>query len=198
MASAGSPTRCFTHAGKRRVLSSRHRWSTPVLPKPRRAFLLAVLFTAGLFPWSLNADREPRTLANKPRFAVIVESLDSDATRCGLTVPQVRTDVEIRLRRSGVVVVDQTTFGFLYVDISVLRTIPGRCAYNIRVVFDQPAYLLDGGRIVASTWDTGSLGVSPDTSGRDIRDALGDLVDQFVNDWLSVNQPKVLKPEPNR
>jgi hypothetical protein len=154
-----------------------------------RTFLLAALFAAGLFPWSLRA--QPSTLANQPRFGVVVENLNSGAQQCGLTEPQVQTDVEIRLRRSGAVVVPPLVGTYFYVNV---HTVPiqswgaslGACAYNISLEFRQQVYL-SGHRITAATWDTAMLGISSETSGRQIRDSLGDLVDKFLNDWLSVN-----------
>jgi hypothetical protein len=174
----------------------------------KRTFLLAALCAAGLSPWALRAegDQERSTLANRPRFYVIVEVLD-DAQQCGLTEPQVQTDVELRLRRSGVVVDPRTERHglLLYVNIHAHALTPKSegaglgCVYNISVEFHQLVkLLLDGRETLAPTWLTGMLGVTADTSGRQIRDALGDLVDRFLNDWLSVNPPKARTPGPNK
>jgi hypothetical protein len=100
-----------------------------------------------------------------------------------------RTDVEIRLRRAGVVV-DSTEPTYLYVNVNALRSSLGGCVYAILVKFEQPAFLPSGRTVIAATWDSGTLGTTPQTDGRHIRDVLGDLVDQFVNDWLSANPPK--------
>jgi hypothetical protein len=159
----------------------------------KRTFLLAALCATGVLRWPLRAasDLARSTLANKPRFNVAVESLDSEAQQCGLTEPQVRTDVEIRLRRSGVVV-DPALVPYLYVNVNVLPT-PRGCVYDISLDFRQHV-ALDGRVIVAATWSTGALGMTLDTSGRRIRNDLSDEVDKFLNDWLSVNPPKASEP----
>ena len=122
---------------------------------------------------------------------VVVEGLPDDAKKLGLSEETIQTDVELKLRLAGMRVVTEqeglklTGGPHLYVNVNVVGL-----AARIDVELLQNASLERTGQWAAavSTWDVGFLSSNP--SGEYIRDRTKDLVDQFLNAWLSVNPKK--------
>jgi hypothetical protein len=140
-------------------------------------------------------ERARASLQGLPGVYVLVESIDSEAERDGLTMAQVQTDVELRLRKAGIQVLTkegwQATPGtpYLYVNISLLKdSLSPRYFFEIRVQLLQDAYLV---RELSSwstvTWERRVMGRVSIASLRSIRDHVRDMVDAFVNDFLAAN-----------
>jgi hypothetical protein len=122
---------------------------------------------------------------------VLVEDLDSQIERDGLSASQIKTDVELRLRRNGIKV-DDNSRNYLDVFVKVLKAQPPGprgYAYSIDVTVIQPALLeRDKSPVpLATTWQAGVLGTLSPESLRDIRGFVLDYVDKFINDYLAVN-----------
>jgi hypothetical protein len=116
-----------------------------------------------------------------------------------LTEAQLRTDVELRIRKAGIAVVasgggpDHAT---LYVDVSAIRstTGPSYCVFDLSVMIQQTATVdRNNHKVDATTWGPkGYLGLDPLIEGaaETIRKQVGDFVDQFLNDYLTANPLK--------
>ncbi len=86
------------------------------------AVLLLVLLPSA-FRKAENLDR--RTLKGLKKLQVVIESLDPEAQRAGLSQDQLKTDVELRLRRAHLPVVDSLLDASLYVNLSAFKLSKG-------------------------------------------------------------------------
>ena len=125
---------------------------------------------------------------------VLVEDLNDDTKRAGLSVAQIKTDVELKLRKAGIRITTKeerlTQEGppHLYVNVNVVGS-QQYYAYNISVNLKQSVYLQRNFLLIrVPTWTTGGAGKASSRSIReDARKNLGDFVDRFINDYLAVN-----------
>ncbi len=122
----------------------------------------------------------------------MVEGLPAAVVEDGLTVEQIQTDVEVRLRKAGIRVFDSKTSGaYLYINAHLVKgkgSIAGIYADNLDVTLEQPVVVLSNGALaVSATWSVASAGTVGRANLRDVRDVLADLVDEFINAFLAVN-----------
>ena len=77
---------------------------------------------------------------------------------------------------------------YLYINVIVSENSK---AASISVDLVQDAILVRDGQFATgvTTWNTGALITNP-ADAQDIRNAIKDYVDKFLNDWLSVNPKK--------
>jgi hypothetical protein len=129
-------------------------------------------------------------------LSVVAENVPEDvATQTGLSKQQIETDVELRLRRSGIMVQPKSD-ATLYVAVNaiLLRDYSGRMISIVfstqvevdqTVTIDRPPLLI----VTATTWERASLASSaPDRFLQQCRErAVPDLIDQFINAYLAVN-----------
>jgi hypothetical protein len=127
---------------------------------------------------------------------VVVEKIKPEAEHLDLK-DMIKTDVELRLRKAGVKVLTQEDrlkipgWPCLYVNTSIL---PERhlCAILIKVEVGEMVTLARGQEVYAPIWRTSRLGIGGEPIERNIRDKVGDLVDEFINDYLAAN-PNMLR-----
>jgi hypothetical protein len=137
------------------------------------------------------SDREEfrATLKGVNSVLVAVEDLDPVAERDGLTQSRIQTDVELRLRRSGVTV-DPTSQYILYVNVNTVRTDGGLYAYNIEVSFAQAVALLRDPEVVlhvVPTWSVGYVGTIRANRLPNVRSRVIDHVDKFITAYRAQN-----------
>ncbi len=160
--------------------------------------LLPILFSLTISDVSLAALGR-KSLKGLGGVSVVIDDLDSDAQEAGLTKSQLQTDVELRMRKSSVQVANNS-HGYLYVVVSMLkiRTSESKTRIGmgytcfVQLSFIQQVVLLRDSSIAvaASTWRSGGYqGIVPamDDATRAVREALGNLVDEFINDYLAEN-----------
>ena len=160
--------------------------------KQMRGMIIAMLaLVLALMPYSFGG---AESLKGIKEFRVVVEPVSTDARDIGLTDDRIKNDVELRLRLAGLPVVDkdpQRWIPYLYVNVPILTmNDPDEAVYFINSNFVQAVYLDNESytRTTASTWFNGALGTSPQDDAReDIRSVIRDKVDEFINDYLSVN-----------
>jgi hypothetical protein len=131
---------------------------------------------------------------------VFVDSLDTTATQAGVTEDALRVDTELRLRRAGVRLLalkemqENMGYPFLHIGVNmVCLPTAGLCAYSVQLKLQQAVKCRRdkapiGG--MATTWDLdmiGTLAKDGANVSRGVRDALGDLVDHLLNDYLTAN-----------
>ena len=139
---------------------------------------------------------ERDTLKGLQGVYVLVEYLISEQEKFGLTKQQLQTDVELRLRQSGIMVLSEQEWLLipgeprLYVNVNLqIYEEIGLVAFNILIELNQSVFLArDPTKFcMASTWWTalgGPIGLSKITT---IRESVKDCVDIFINDYLAAN-----------
>jgi hypothetical protein len=124
---------------------------------------------------------------------VLVEDLPDGTKLRGLSKETIQSEVEQRLRLGGLRVVSAEQSArlpgtpYLYVRVNL---VDHARAVGVEVDLNQGALLVRNGQIVPSaiTWSRSALLSKPTV--QNIRHAVNDRVDAFVNAWLSVNPKK--------
>lgn len=126
---------------------------------------------------------------------VLVEKIDPKAERLGLTAAQIKTDVELRLRKAGVRVFSrEETFKtpgspVLYVQVYT-KVGQNLVTCSSHVTLKETVTLARGGETYGAIWETDSQGTVGQNNIRQIREVVGDLADKFINDYLAANPKK--------
>ena len=159
--------------------------------------ILLTLLIPNLAQGQSNARRE--SLRGLGGVEVLVEKIDPQAERFGLTQSQVQTDTELRLRKAGIRVLSEENTAkqgspFLYVNINTSeakeKAISGVFSYSIvlelrqRVILERDTSI----RVMGTTWTITSKGVVGQNKLPSLREIVADYVDEFINDYLAVNQ----------
>lgn len=144
--------------------------------------------------------QQRESLKNLPGVRVLVEGFRNHAEDAGFDKQTFQTDVELKLRLAGIKVAEHLDWPWLYVNVNALHRERNRnSAYSISLELYQRVLLVSQvgsdpgksseGALVSSgteatTWDRGWLGVG---GVDDVRTAVKNLIDTFINDWLAVN-----------
>ena len=137
-----------------------------------------------------NKQKESRGISD---INVEVESLSDGAKALGLSAETIQTDVELKLRLAGIRVVTEKEVLELpgMPTLYVVITVPNSArAVSMGIQLQQNVLLERNGQraVGAKTWDVGAVGVN--LTAQDVRDQIKDMVDMFLNAWLSVNPKK--------
>ncbi len=125
-------------------------------------------------------------------------NLDDDMAAAGITQDQIQTDVELRLRRSGIRVTELAG-ATLTLYFNSLRIIPATApnskgngmAISVYMALRQPVTIVRSGfSCFADTWRINGNFILPNSLLEQLRDRVGDLVDRFINEYLAVNPPR--------
>ena len=152
-----------------------------------------------------------KTLRGLRGVYVLIEGLSSDAKKAGLTKSQLQIDVEVELRKAGILVLTEDervkTPGrpYLYVNVTSVA-LPGEFkglyAYHVTVQLNQMADLRRNRSIgiYGITWERAYVGYSgkshlkravregvKDYVNAFINETVRDYVNAFINDYLTVN-----------
>ncbi len=126
-------------------------------------------------------------------MCVLVERPDgaaaaADWTALGLTADSLRTIVELKLRQNGIGVIAKADAhvkdSCIYLNTNAL----GRSAHISLSVLQTVLLYRDqsiGGIPGVSTWSVANI--LTNTTGAHVRDAVGTMMDQFLNAWLAAN-----------
>jgi hypothetical protein len=118
-----------------------------------------------------------------------IEKIQPDAERDGLTRSQTQTDIESRLRQSGITL-DPASPYLLYVTINTVRDPASPVyAFNIVVTFHQGVSLPRNPKSLhlATTWSVSHVGLVGADHLRDVRSKVADLVDRFISAYREQN-----------
>ena len=141
---------------------------------------------------ALDNEISRRSLRGLKGVQVIVESQKPEVEQNGLMTGAIQTDVELKLRQAGIPVSDRGDAG-LIVGVSVLTSSDGLWPFMITVELDQTTALSRDPSIflpAVPTWDVRVFGHVGKQNVRSLRDSVKDLVDQFINAYLTVNPKK--------
>ncbi len=160
--------------------------------------ILMVLFL--LIPSSVLAqtDSEVESLKGLKGVNVLVEVLNPDIEADGLSIDNIQTDVELKLRLAGIKVLTRQEMlkepgsPYLYVNVNSHKIESGTYSFNIMVSLKQGVYLECDSSIRifgVTTWNNATIGgvTRLQNVSNFIRDGIKDFVDEFINDYLSVN-----------
>ena len=154
----------------------------------RRIALTSALLLLSVPAW---ASEPPGTLQGIDALAVVVEQIAPDAERDGLTQAQLQTDVERRLRQSGIKVDPASTY-HLQVSLMTYRPPDRRSlyAFSIALALLQPVRLIRYPTLVFNdgvTWRTGSVGLTERGRLREIRAYVIHDVQDFIHAFRAQN-----------
>ena len=141
------------------------------------------------------------SLSGLQAVQVVVEAFSASSQPLlearGLTVNAIRTDAELRLRKAGIRVITREerlkTPGapYLYLN-AIITTGSSLWGNSIAVSLVQDVSLGRDSSIQfqTETWSVKSGGgiISPERIAQTVRNGFNDMVDQFINAYLSVNQ----------
>jgi hypothetical protein len=119
-------------------------------------------------------------------------AMSEEAGQLGLSKESLRTDLQLKLRQNGISVMEGENENLadctLGVTITVVAPAQGGSPSGSLSLFVSEAVGLARDPSILVPARTGEVGGALDgSSGRSIRDTVGDLVNQFLNAWLSVN-----------
>jgi hypothetical protein len=137
-----------------------------------------------------DSDLERATLRGINEFSVVVEDPGLRVAEEGLRKDQIQADAELRLRKASIPITEFKGGAFLYVSTNLVALKDGRgFAYSLKVSFDQTVVVVTNKVVTAtSTWSVGSVGFAGSSVvTQSVREDIGDLVDRFINAYLSVN-----------
>lgn len=160
--------------------------------------LLTVFSLAGMSSsvFANNNEDSRETLKGLNGILVIIEGLKTWQKQAGLSESQIQTDVELKLRLAGIKVLNEEEFfkekghPCIYININNLeQKLEGFLVYNISCRFRQYIFLERNPSIkaLATTWSQGWIGCGDIER---LRAKIKDIVDEFINAYLSVNPKK--------
>jgi hypothetical protein len=146
----------------------------------------------------IQSERE--TLVGLAGVKVVVEKIDPDAERDGLTRSALLTDVELKLRQVGIPVLSEMDWKgtpgwpYLYLEVGFLRNVSAPplvlYAFHISLHLNQEVRLERNLKIggIAATWQArGMVGTTGPNDLRKVRETVRDMVDEFINAYLAAN-----------
>ncbi len=165
------------------------------LTRSRITLGLALLFlTASSLPtipaWGDDSPETRATLRGIKAVAVFVTGITPDAERDGLAKVQVQSDIELRLRKAGLVV-DPSAVVCLCISLNLFihQQDPSTYAFTVIVPVLQWARLLRDSSItaLATTWSVNFTGTVGRQKLGDLRSKVGDAIVIFINAYLEQN-----------
>jgi hypothetical protein len=132
---------------------------------------------------------------------VLIEELNPDLENLNLTMIQIQSDVESKLRNAGVQVLSKEENEkiqplrkpYLYIKINSSRLSSRKesIAFNIGIALNQQVTLrgqADSKKcFFAPTWYTSAVGAAGRKNIQEILDTIQDLTDKFINAYLKAN-----------
>ncbi len=147
-------------------------------------------------PVRAEDERQRQTLAGLRGVSIVVEDVNPDAEKDGLTAETLHADMQQKLRQAGVAVLteDQAARApgapHLYLKLSAMKHGGGFYAYHIQLGVRQNVILLRASRgiVFVTTWSaTEVLGTVAWANLPSIRDDVKARVDQFIKAYFAVN-----------
>jgi len=158
--------------------------------------VMIVVFSLGVGPKAVAAD-EQQTLAGLFGVEVVVENMDRDIERDGITEKSLQTTVELRLRQAGIRILSNTERlrapgnPYLYLDIQTLKDRNENFyAYSIELKLNEIVRLDRNPNVMesATTWHArGRIGLVGVQRLQALRRSVGEMVNQFINAYLAAN-----------
>jgi hypothetical protein len=139
---------------------------------------------------------ETESLKGLQSLNVVVEDLEPDLIKAGLTRLQIQTDVEIKLRRAGIKLTGaekyspESYYSYLYIRVSSFQhpDMPKVFAFHIEATLNQSVILeRNKSKSIGATWKKDLTGIVGSDNVRQVRDHISDVIDLFINNYLKAN-----------
>ncbi len=155
-------------------------------------------FSAGLVQsaqaQNFTADKK-QSLTNLDAFLLVVEFAQDAVELDGLSRTELEIEIAQRLRRSGIRLMGEVEWSrqpgvpYLYVNLITVRSELGFYSYRIEVKFNQEVQPVRNSGItsMATTWESGLLGLIGVRRIGAIKPEILSLVDEFIQDFQSAN-----------
>jgi hypothetical protein len=167
--------------------------------KPGAVFAALIVFFLAVGGVARGASQNHKeTLRGLTGVVIRVERLSGSANQDGLDARLIQTDAEQKLKKAGIAVLTAAQAaqepGSPVLYISVNARLPYNSApYAVGItvsVLQNVVSARDANLKMreVKTWDAGYLTALDPTLLKQARTMVGDLVDEFVNDWRAVNQ----------
>jgi hypothetical protein len=159
--------------------------------RKRIAIAIGVIFCTLLKLDTSGLGDDTHLLRGLEGVQVIVEEIQPEVERDGLTKAQLKADVERALRMSGIKVlsaeerVQILSQPILYLNVNVVKTQGSAYVFNVDLSARESGVTLRGGMTWAPTWEWGYVGITPGLAS--IRDYVRDMVDRFIDAYLTAN-----------
>ena len=127
-----------------------------------------------------RADDE-HALTGLKSFNLVIENLDSEAERCGITLSSLDTSLRSVLGQSRIQVVNaERDDGYIYLDVIAQR----QCLVRVDLEVHTPVTVIRSHNFaIAAIWRTGGI-----VGSNHLTELVEEYAKQLVNDWNDVNQ----------
>ena len=161
------------------------------------AYIFGIAFALTLispFVYAQGDEKSNReTLRGFTGIGLIIDDIAPEIEKNGLKRDQIQKDVEQKLIAAEINILTQeemvkaTGRPHLYVKLNIIKPKIEGYVFNIDVEFRQDATLKGNSYILHSvpTWSEASVGITSKLN--DITNSIKDLIDTFLNAYLSVN-----------
>jgi hypothetical protein len=121
------------------------------------------------------------TLTGLKSFKLVVENLDSEAERCGITLSSLDSILRSVLGQSRIQVVNaEHDDGYIYLDVLAER----RCLVRVDLEVHTPVTVIRSHNYaIATIWRTGGI-----VGSDHLTEMVEEYANRLVNDWNEVNQ----------
>ena len=169
-----------------------------------KCIIMTVLFFLVANVYAQRGTGKIESLRGLKGVYVFVEYLYPDIEKDGLRKDSIQTDVVLKLQLAGIKVLTRKEFvkepgrPYLYINVNSVKNESFSYVYYIEVDLIQKVFLARDPKtrtFGTTTWRKVGMGIVGEQKADDIRDNIKDLVDKFINDYLSVNNPKDLAPK---
>jgi hypothetical protein len=153
--------------------------------------------------WAYDHEAARATLRGLPGVRVYISPLSSDIERAGLSLQQLQTDVELRIRQAGIPVLTEeerrVTLAQPWLNVQLIFvphpiTVPIANVAVMQYIFSihievrrRASFPPDFSSADVATWSTSFAGFVGEKALEGFRNYVRDIVDQFINAYLSVN-----------
>ncbi len=166
-------------------------------------FFTLLLLAAALLQFTVPQDVQAQQFTSDKKqsltgieaFLLVVEFAEDSVEMDGLNRSELEVQIAQRLRRSGIRLMNEAEWSrergvpYLYVYLNTVRSELGFYSYRIEVKFNQEVNPVRNSGIssMASTWETGLLGLIGVNRIENIRPEILSMVDEFIQDYQAVN-----------
>lgn len=138
---------------------------------------------------------ERERLKDIDKVYIVIGKISDDARSLGIDEENIRTGVEIKIRNSGIKVVENSNVMFL-VDVDVTPPISRVYAISVRVDIMDMVSLYRNPKIIFQTtiWDKSELSIAGEYKVKEaIKEDVDELVDKFILDYLKAKEENAPK-----
>jgi len=126
-------------------------------------------------------------------------SVSPELQKLGLTENQIKTDVELKLRKFGVRILTEKppepkleefnkTPQPSHLIVSLIALVRQNiCFFSVITEVRETVFRGNGFAADGSIWRNGGIGITDTDNMRKIRNAVNDLIEKFINDYLAAN-----------